>query len=78
MRACWRSISVLLLILSSSVACKDEAKVKVSSLSLQGVHVVDEAQLRAALQTKAGSWIPFSKAASYHEFSGLARWEFLT
>ncbi len=65
MRAsCWR-IWVLLLVVSSSVACRDEAKVKVSSLALDGVHVVDEAQLRAALQTKAGSWIPFSKKPAF-------------
>ena len=61
MRASWRSILVLSLLVSSSVACKDEAKVKVSSLSFEGVHAVEEAQLRAALQTKAGSWVPFSK-----------------
>jgi len=61
MRASWRSILVLSLLVSSSVACKEEAKVKVSSLSLEGVHAVEEAQLRAALQTKAGSWVPFSK-----------------
>ncbi len=61
MRASWRSILVLSLLVSSSVACKDEAKVKVSSLKFEGVHAIEEAQLRAALQTKAGSWVPFSK-----------------
>ena len=65
MRASSRSILVLALVLSSSVACKEEAKVKVSSLSLQGVQAVDESQLRAALQTKAGSWIPFSKKPAF-------------
>jgi outer membrane protein assembly complex protein YaeT len=65
MRASTRIIWVLALFVSSSVACKEEAKVKVSSLSLQGVHAVDEAQLRAALQTKAGSWIPFSKKPAF-------------
>ena len=65
MRASWRSILVLSLLVSSSVACKEEAKVKVSSLSLEGVHAVEEAQLRAALQTKAGSWIPFSKKPAF-------------
>ncbi|MEO6011415.1 MAG: BamA/TamA family outer membrane protein [Vicinamibacteraceae bacterium] len=47
------------------MACKEVAKVKVSSLSLQGVEAVDEAQLRAALQTKAGGWIPFSKKPAF-------------
>ncbi len=65
MRPLWARVWVLLLLVSSSVACKDEAKVKVSSLSLQGVQVVDEAQLRAALQTKAGSWIPFTKKPAF-------------
>jgi outer membrane protein assembly complex protein YaeT len=65
MRASWLSVPVLLLLVSSSVACKEEAKVKVSRLSLEGVHAVDEAQLRAALQTKAGSWIPFSKKPAF-------------
>jgi outer membrane protein assembly complex protein YaeT len=65
MRASWQSISILALLLSSSMACKEEAKVKVSSLSLRGVHAVEEAQLRAALQTKAGSWIPFSKKPAF-------------
>ena len=61
MRASWLSIPALALLVSWSVACKEEAPVKVSSLSLHGVHAVEEAQLRAALQTKAGGWIPFSK-----------------
>jgi outer membrane protein assembly complex protein YaeT len=65
MRASTRHIWLLALLVSSSVACKEEAKVKVSSLSLQGVNAVDEAQLRAALQTKAGSWIPFSKKPAF-------------
>src|SRR5829696_6831893 len=65
MRASTRSIWALALLLSSSVACKEEAKVKVSSLSLQGVHAVDEGQLRGALQTKAGSWMPFSKKPAF-------------
>jgi outer membrane protein insertion porin family/translocation and assembly module TamA len=56
---------VLSLLVSSGVACKDEPAVKVSSLSLEGVHAVEEAQLRAALQTKAGSWIPFSKKPAF-------------
>ena len=47
------------------MACKEEAKVKVSSLSFEGVHAVEEAQLRAALQTKAGSWVPFSKKPGF-------------
>ena len=29
------------------------------------MHAVEEAQLRAALQTKAGSWIPFSKKPAF-------------
>ncbi len=65
MRASSRSIWVLVLLVSSSVACKEEARVKVSSLSLQGVHAVHETQLRAALQTKAGSWIPFTKKPAF-------------
>ena len=31
----------------------------------KGVEAVDEAQLRAALQTKAGSWIPFTKKPAF-------------
>ena len=65
MRASWWGVSLLLLLISSSVACKEEAKVKVSSLSLRGVEAVDEAQLRAALQTKAGSWIPFTRKPAF-------------
>ena len=65
MRASSWSILFLSLLVSSSVACKEEAKVKVSSLSFEGVHAVEEAQLRAALQTKAGSWIPFSKKPAF-------------
>ena len=61
MRASWLSIPALALLVSWSVACKEEAPVKLSSLSFHGVHAVEEAQLRAALQTKAGGWIPFSK-----------------
>jgi outer membrane protein assembly complex protein YaeT len=61
MRASWWSISILAVVVSSSVACREEDPVRVSSLSLKGVEAVEEAQLRAVLQTKAGSWIPFSK-----------------
>jgi outer membrane protein assembly complex protein YaeT len=60
----WRVLALLWL-LSSCVACKEEAKVKVSSLALQGVQAVDEAQLRAALQTRSGSWIPFTKKPAF-------------
>ncbi len=38
---------------------------RVSSLTLKGVQAVEEAQLRAVLQTKAGSWIPFSKKPAF-------------
>src|SRR5215213_9531414 len=61
MRASWRSMVVLSLLVSSTVACREEDAVKVASLSFKGVEAVDQAQLRAALQTKAGSWMPFSK-----------------
>jgi outer membrane protein assembly complex protein YaeT len=50
----------LLLVVSSSIACREEP-VRVSSLTFDGVEAVPEAELRAALQTKAGSWIPFTK-----------------
>ena len=65
MRASWRCVLILALLVSSSVACKEEATVKVASLSFDGVHAVEEAQLRAALETKTGSWIPFSKKPAF-------------
>jgi outer membrane protein assembly complex protein YaeT len=53
-------IACLLLLVSSTAACREDAPVRVSRLTLHGVEAVPEAELRAALQTKAGSWIPFT------------------
>ena len=58
-------VAALMLLLGVTAACRDEAPVKVTSLRFDGVHAVDEAQLRGALHTKAGSWIPFSKKPAF-------------
>jgi outer membrane protein assembly complex protein YaeT len=55
----------LALALSSSIACKEQEPVKVASLAFEGVDAFDETQLRGVLQTKAGSWIPFSKKPGF-------------
>jgi outer membrane protein assembly complex protein YaeT len=60
-----RAIIIIALALSSAAACREDAPVKVSGLRFEGVEAVDEAQLRAVLQTKAGSWIPFSKKPAF-------------
>ena len=58
-------LATLAFLLSMTVACREDAPVKVSSLHFEGVQQVDEAQLRAVLRTKAGSWIPFSKKPAF-------------
>jgi outer membrane protein insertion porin family/translocation and assembly module TamA len=58
-------IVVLALLLSASAACREDG-VKISSLAFKGVEHVSEADLRAALRTKSGSWIPFSPKPTFH------------
>jgi outer membrane protein assembly complex protein YaeT len=61
----WALICFLAPLLATT-ACKDEQPVRVQSLDLKGVSVVDEAELRAVLATRAGSWIPFSKKPPFN------------
>jgi outer membrane protein assembly complex protein YaeT len=58
-------LGCLLLVVSSTVACREDKPVRVASLTFDGVEAVPEAELRAALQTKAGSWIPFTKKPAF-------------
>ena len=58
-------VVALALLLSVSAACREESPVQVTSLTFKGVAHVDEAQLRSAIRTKAGSWIPFSKKPAF-------------
>ena len=60
----WAPICLLAPLLATT-ACKDEQPVRVQSLDLKGVSVVDEAELRAVLVTRAGSWIPFTKKPAF-------------
>jgi outer membrane protein assembly complex protein YaeT len=65
MRAHPLRAAIFVMALSSAVACREEAPVKVASLSFEGVEAVAESELRGVLQTKAGSWIPFSKKPAF-------------
>ena len=54
------SIVVLSAALSAG-GCREKGDIKVNSLKLEGVEAIDEGQLREALQTKKGSWLPWGK-----------------
>ena len=41
--------------------CREEGDIQISSLSFDGVKQVDKGALANALQTKKGSWIPWSR-----------------
>ena len=43
------------------VGCREEGDIQISGLSFNGVHQVDKGALANALQTKQGSWIPWSR-----------------
>ena len=45
----------------ASAACRDGGDIRIASLEFEGVEHIDEGALRNALQTKAGSWLPFSR-----------------
>jgi outer membrane protein assembly complex protein YaeT len=41
--------------------CREEGDIQISGLAFNGVHQVDKGALANALQTKKGSWIPWSR-----------------
>src|SRR5688500_19126446 len=41
--------------------CREEGDIKISGLHFNGVAQVDKGALTSALQTKQGSWIPWSR-----------------
>ena len=41
--------------------CREESDIQIASLKFNGVKQVDEGTLRGVLQTKEGSWIPWSR-----------------
>jgi outer membrane protein insertion porin family/translocation and assembly module TamA len=53
--------ALVLLLMCAGSACKETDGLRVESLEFDGVEQVPESELRAALATQAGSWIPFSK-----------------
>jgi len=55
-------VTILVLSAALSVAgCREEGDIKIDSLKFEGVEKIDEGQLRGALQTKKGSWLPWGK-----------------
>jgi outer membrane protein assembly complex protein YaeT len=58
-----RAVVLVLAILTafSIAACREEGDVQISSLKFNGVEQVDKGALANALQTKAGSWIPWGR-----------------
>jgi outer membrane protein assembly complex protein YaeT len=58
-----RALLTILVLCSalSAGACRDEGDIEVKSLKFEGVEGINEGDLRAALQTKKGSWLPWGK-----------------
>jgi outer membrane protein insertion porin family/translocation and assembly module TamA len=55
-----RSLTLVLLV-ALTAGCREEGNVQISSLDFNGVEQADEGALRSVLQTKEGSWIPWSR-----------------
>jgi outer membrane protein assembly complex protein YaeT len=51
----------LVLLVALAAGCREEGDIQISSLEFTGVDQVDEGALRNVLQTKQGSWIPWSR-----------------
>src|SRR5918995_1071763 len=56
-----RFLLLVLLIALAGAACREEGDVQISSLEFNGVEQIDEGGLRAVLQTKKGSWLPWGR-----------------
>lgn len=54
-------VLMVFLIAGTLSACREEGDVQISSLRFNGVDQVDKGALANALQTKAGSWIPWGR-----------------
>src|SRR5919106_3801333 len=54
------ALLVLFLALGAA-ACREEGDIQISSLKFEGVESIDAGQLKNALQTKKGSWIPWGR-----------------
>jgi outer membrane protein assembly complex protein YaeT len=52
---------VVLSVALLAAGCREEGDIKIASLKFTGVEAIDEGQLRNALQTKKGSWLPWGK-----------------
>jgi outer membrane protein assembly complex protein YaeT len=52
---------LLLVLLVTGFACREEGDIQISSLDFNGIQQIDESALRAVLQTKKGSWIPWGR-----------------
>ncbi len=52
---------ILVLLVAVTAACREEGDIQISSLAFNGVEQIDEGALRNVLQTKEGSWIPWSR-----------------
>jgi outer membrane protein insertion porin family len=56
---------LMALALGATAACREENPIRVASLTFNGVDAVVESELRAALETRAGSWIPLTKKPAF-------------
>ena len=56
-----RFLLLVLLVALTGFACREEGDIQISSLEFNGVGQIDESALRAVLQTKKGSWIPWGR-----------------
>ncbi|HEY8551764.1 MAG TPA: BamA/TamA family outer membrane protein [Vicinamibacterales bacterium] len=54
------------LVVCAAAACKEEGEIRVASLDFEGVVQADESQLRRALATREGSWIPFTRDPAFN------------
>ena len=52
---------LVLLVALAGFGCREEGDIQISSLEFNGVEQIDAGALRAVLQTKKGSWIPWGR-----------------
>jgi outer membrane protein assembly complex protein YaeT len=56
-----RFLLLVLLVALTGVACREEGDIQISSLEFNGAEQIEVGALRAVLQTKKGSWIPWGR-----------------
>ena len=64
-----RSLSLFLLLVTLSAACREDGDIQITGLTFEGVEQIDKGALADALQTKKGSWIPWGRKRYFNRLA---------